>query len=141
MKKDVSILLLIFSASVFLGCEKRELSSEEIRPLVGRWNLEAVESNETTNEWKPIIAEQSDAFQIRYDGVILNEEGLGICCSPKSLTFNQRVFVIRQKEAIPPNPLCSLVDCAVCETWNFDLKNDTLIVSFCLGGRSRFVKR
>ncbi len=140
MKKGISILLLIISESIFLGCENRELSPEEIRPLVGRWHLDAVASNETTNEWKPISANQSDAFQIRYDGVILTGEGLETCCAPRTITFKKRVFLIESKEPIPPNPTCAVVDCLNCETLDIELKNDTIIVSYCFGGRRRFIK-
>lgn len=133
----LSILLVLF----FAGCKKEKLGPEEIKPLVGRWNLEAVEFKGPIKQWEPLPATQSDAFQIRYDGVVLTKDGLGTCCGPKSLTLNQKVFSIKPKEAIPRNPQCDLIDCLGCETFELELKNDTLIASSCFGsGRRRFVR-
>jgi hypothetical protein len=135
MKK---LILVLFLVGLF-GCKEKQLSPEELQPLVGKWRLSAVQP--TGKNWEYVTQSGQYQFEIRYDGVILDANGLPACCAPKSLKVNGKLFTIEPKESLPNNPLCALVSCAACETWDIDLQNDTLIVSYCEGsGRNRFVR-
>jgi hypothetical protein len=133
------LLLLVFVS--LAGCKERDLSPEEIQPLVGKWRLDAVEPAEDVKRWEIVPPKNAYLFEIRYDGVILDANGLPACCAPKYLKKGKKVFLIEPKEALPQNPQCALVSCLACDTWNMDLQGDTLIVSYCSGsGRNRFVR-
>ena len=134
------LLLLIFVSLV--GCNEKHLSPEEIQPLVGKWRLDAVEPAEDVKRWETVPLKNAYYFEVRYDGVILDANGLPACCAPKYLKINQKQFTIEPKESLPTNPQCALVLCAACDTWNMDLQGDTLIVTYCEGsGRNRFVRK
>ncbi len=134
------LLLLIFVSLV--GCNEKHLSPEEIQPLVGKWRLDAVEPAEEVKRWETVPLKNAYYLEVRYDGVILDANGLPACCAPKYLKINQKQFTIEPKESLPTNPQCALVLCAACDTWNMDLQGDTLIVTYCEGsGRNRFVRK
>ncbi|AEI47597.1 hypothetical protein [Runella slithyformis] len=134
-------ILLVLFLTVLFSCREKKLSPEDIQPLVGTWRLEAVEPAEEVNRWEIVPLQNAYYFKVRYDGVILDANGLPTCCAPKYLKTGKKVFLIEPKEAISQNPQCALVLCLACDTWNMDLQGDTLIVSYCEGnGRNRFVR-
>ena len=132
------LILLLFLVSL-LGCKEKSLSPEELQPLIGKWRLSAVQSN--GKDWEYVTQSGQHQFEIRYDGVILDQNGLPTCCAPKFLKVNGKLFTIEPKESLPNNPSCALIKCAACETWDIDLKANTFILSSCLGNnRNRFEK-
>ncbi|NBB18089.1 hypothetical protein GVN20_01870 [Runella sp. CRIBMP] len=134
-----NLLLLVFLVGM-VGCREKALSPEELQPLVGKWRLSAVQPT-GKNEWEDVTQSSQYQFEIRYDGVILDQNSLPACCAPKYLSVNGKTFTIVPKESLPNNPQCALVSCLACDTWNMDLQGDKLIVSYCEGsGRNRFVK-
>ncbi|WP_428667992.1 hypothetical protein [Runella sp.] len=133
------ILLLLFLA-VLVGCKEKYLAPEDIQPLVGTWRLEAEERGEDVKRWEPVAQNNSYSFTVRYDGVILAANGFQVCCAPKYLKMNQKLFAIEPKEKLPFNPECIAVSCLACDTWDMDLQGDTLIVNYCGSVRSRFVR-
>ena len=136
--KNLLLLLVLLS---LIGCKEKKLSPEAIQPLVGKWRLDAVEPAEDVKRWEIVPLKNAYYFEVRYDGVILDANGLPACCAPKYLKMNQKTFLIEPKETLAPNPQCALVLCVTCDTWNMELQNDTLIVSYCTGsGRNRFVR-
>ncbi|MFN8345455.1 MAG: hypothetical protein U0X91_10650 [Spirosomataceae bacterium] len=135
-----NILLLLFLMGLF-SCKEQHLSPEEIQPLVGRWRLDAIDPSGQGSQWESVPLKNAYYFQVRYDGVILEDNGLPACCAPKYLKLNQKLFTIEPKEALTANPQCALVLCLACDTWNIELTGDTLIVSYCdVKGRNRFVR-
>lgn len=140
-RKSVSmknILLLLLFVSSF-SCKEKQLTPEELQPLVGKWRLSAVQQE--GKDWEVVTQSGQHQFEIRYDGVILDSNGLPNCCSPKSLKVNGKLFPIEPKESLPNNPTCALVNCFACETWDIDLQGNTLVLSSCLGAnRSRYEK-
>jgi hypothetical protein len=135
-----AILALIVLVSL-LGCSEKHLSPEEIQPLVGRWRLDAIEPSGEGKQWEIVPVQNAYYFQVRYDGVILDDNGLPACCAPQYLKMNQKLFEIAPKEPLALNPQCALVLCLACDTWQIDLQGDTLIVSYCdVKGRNRFVR-
>ncbi len=133
-------ILLLFLFIGFFSCKEKELTPEDIKPLVGNWRITATQPA-GKNEWEYVTQSSQHQFEIRYDGVILDPNGLPACCGPKFLNVNGKRFTIVPKESLPDNPVCALVNCAACETWHMDLKEDVLTISYCNGlGRSRFAK-
>lgn len=137
MKNIVWIFFLVLG---IFSCKEKHLSPEDIKPLVGKWQATAIERAEK-KEWEYITQNGQNHLEIRYDGVILDANGLPMCCSPRYLNLNGKRFSIVPKERVPDNSICALVNCAYCETWNMDLQNDVLTVSHCKGlGRVRYIK-
>lgn len=135
-----NLLLLVIFVSL-VGCNEKRLSPEDIQPLVGKWRLDAVENANDGKGWETVPLKNAYYFEVRYDGVILDANGLPACCAPKYLNMNRKWFTIEPKETLPFNPECIAVSCLACDTWNLDLQGDTLIVSYCEGkGRNRFVR-
>ncbi|MBB3837414.1 hypothetical protein FHS57_001408 [Runella defluvii] len=139
--KPVIFLLLI----VVLGsCKPKTVVPETIAPLVGKWRLEAYES--TVNgkkEWTltSINASTANYILIREDGVLLTGNGQELCCAPAALIVNGKRFEIVPKSAIPNNPMCALVDCIGCATWDIEWSEDTFILNLCVSSsRSRYVR-
>lgn len=132
-----NILLVLFLAGLF-SCKEKQLSPEELQPLVGKWRVTAIQPAGKT-EWEFVTQSGQHQFEIRYDGVILGPDGLPICCGPKYLKVNGKVFTIVPKEGLPDNPLCALVNCVGCDTLDMDLQGDVLTTNTCNGsGRSRY---
>lgn len=136
MKNIVWLLLFVG----LFSCKEKQLTPEDIKPLVGKWRLTAVQPV-GKNEWEFVTQSGQHQFEIRYDGVVLYPDGLPMCCGPKYLKVNGKVFTIVPKEGLPNNPLCALVNCVGCETLDMDLQGEVLITGTCNGsGRSQFEK-
>lgn len=131
---------LLFCLLLF-SCNEKYLSPEEIQPLVGKWRLEAVEPAGDVKKWETVAPKDGYVFEIRYDGVILDANGLPACCTPKYLVFQEKKFSIEPKEPLASNGMCASVLCVACDTWYLELQDNKLIVNHCnLGGRNRFVR-
>ena len=140
MKSFIFLLLIVALGS----CKPKAVVPETIAPLVGKWRLDAYET--TVNgkkEWTltSINASTANYIQIREDGVLLTGNGQELCCAPSSLTINGKRFEIIPKSAIPDNPMCALVDCIGCATWDIEWTEDTFVLSLCINSsRSRYVR-
>lgn len=134
--------LLFFLAIVILGsCDEKRLAPDEIKPVVGKWMLNAVKQAGDAKQWEPIASKDGYVFEIRYDGVILDANGLPACCVPSYLVYQGKKFTIEPKEKLAPNPSCALVLCLACDTWYLELENDQLILNQCnSGGRNRYAR-
>ena len=135
-------LLLFFLVTVILwSCDEKRLAPDEIKPVVGKWVLNAVMQAGDAKPWEPIARKDATVFEIRYDGVILNANGLPACCVPKYLVYQGKKFTIEPKEKLASNPSCALVLCLACDTWYLELENDQLILNQCnSGGRNRYAR-
>ncbi len=110
---------------LMVGCAKGDVSPEVVKPLVGTWRVAAYE--QTVNdkkEWVELPVENAYKLQFREDGVVLDVAGLPICCGPSALRINGTLLQIRPATALPENPTCQLVNCAVCEVWDIELSKD-----------------
>ena len=103
-----NFLLLLILASL-VGCNEKNLSPEDIQPMLGPWRLEAVEHAQEVKSWEIVPLENTYYFKIRYDGVILDANGLPACCAPKYLNINQKRFTIEPEETLPSNPQCAVL--------------------------------
>ena len=138
MKNVVWIFFLVLG---IFSCKEKQLTPEEIQPLVGRWKLNAIEPAGDVKKWEPVASKDGYVFEIRYDGVILDANGLPACCAPKYLMFQGNKFTIEPKDPLATNPMCALVLCFACDTWYLELENGQLITNLCnSGGRNRFTR-
>ena len=137
MKNVVWVFFLVLGV---FSCKEKQLTPEEIQPLVGKWRVTAIERADK-KEWEYVTQSGQHQFEIRYDGVVLDSKGLSTCCGPLYLTINGKKFSIVPKETVPDNPICALINCVYCETWNMDLQDNVLTISYCNGlARVRYVK-
>lgn len=138
MKNVVWIFFLVLG---IFSCKEKQLTPEEIQPLVGKWKLDAIEPAGDTKKWESVASKDGYIFEIRYDGVILDANGLPACCVPSYLIYQGNKFTIEPKEKLAPNPTCALVLCLACDTWYLEIENGQLITNACnSGGRNRFTR-
>jgi hypothetical protein len=129
MKKHLFILMI---SLVVVSCKKDNTDPEVlISSLTHTWKHTAygnVVGNDTI--WEPIRIEPR-YIHFRFDGVILDEKDLPVCCAPKAYYVNGELFKIKPKAPLPFNEQCALLDCIQCDAWNITQKSDELIVSYC----------
>lgn len=118
------------------------MHANDLTSIAGSWKLIEVERLSLSNAsvWEPVPAAQADTLVFRADGVILNPDGTPRCCAPKSLIINGELMDIKPQFAIPANPICALVNCVYCPTWELSWNDDVLIVSSCLGSKTKYVR-
>jgi len=115
-----------------LGCKKDKAEPiSEIKTIVGKWRLDAYErtiNGQTT--WEKVANEPS-YLSFRFDGVILDSNGLPACCAPASYNLNGVKFTIVPKADLPENKQCYLVDCIGCPSWDIGQTGDEMVVGIC----------
>ncbi len=134
----VSILLLFL---LFLGCKKDPEPSPIIKEIVGRWRLVATEY---TENGKTTRTEATTASYLifRFDGLIVDKDGLPGCCAPGSLIVNGAPFQIKPLAPVPRNDACARTSCAACDHLDLTQDRDTLISSSsCFGDYKGFYVR
>lgn len=127
MKRYLYILLIPF---LFLTCKKEPAPLPAIQEIVGRWRLDAMEKTVNGQKvWEKVSFNSPAYLAFRFDGVILDGEGLPACCAPDSLVVNGTPFKIKPKAKVPENPQCHFVDCALCPSWDLEQKDNELIIT------------
>lgn len=143
MKRLLYIPLFLI---LLLSCKKDSIdgasSYMDFQTIQGAWHLIEIErtSLDNKNVWESVSSAQSDTLTFRGDGVILYTDGTPACCSPKSLIINGQLLDIKPQAALPANPLCALVNCVYCPTWEISLSDDQLIVSSCNSQKRKYVR-
>ncbi len=135
------LLLLIAVLLMCISCKKDAPEPDpEVAWLVGNWQEIAREQTvDGELQWEAV--QQGAFLTFRFDGVLLNEKGLPACCGPTAFNINGVDYPIVPKAKIEENPACSLVDCFPCATWDLEQNGNELILSPCLGPRTKYVKR
>jgi hypothetical protein len=131
--------------SVMLSCKKDSLDvmgMADMDPVSGKWFLSQVEraSVDNKNVWEYVSAAQTDTIAFRSDGVILQADGLPMCCAPKSLIINGSLLDIKPQSPLPANPYCANVSCAYCPVWEITLTGNEMIVSSCNDLRRKYIR-
>jgi hypothetical protein len=130
---------------LLLSCKKDSIdavNAADFRTIDGAWHLIEIEitSLDNKNKWESVSSTKSDTLIFRGDGVILNPDGTTACCSPTSLTINGQLLDVKPQAALPPNPLCTLVNCVNCPTWVISLSDDQMIVTSCNNPRKKYIR-
>ncbi|TDE16238.1 hypothetical protein [Dyadobacter psychrotolerans] len=138
MLRQLSVLLFLF---LLLSCKK---DSDEATPnfasISGTWRLAEIEKGTYGKKfWEKVDFKPSETRIFGTDGTILDKDGLAVCCSPKNVLINGKTLDVRTNPSLT-NPLCSLVDCIYCETWEMEWKNDEIIVTYCDGARYKYLR-
>lgn len=141
MKK---LLIALMISHVLVACKKDAPEPEpEIAAIVHSWKLTAYENTVDGKKiWVPVDGEPY-YFSFRFDGLILDSNGLPVCCSPKAYYLNGVLFEVKPKAEVPVNVQCGLVDCISCDTWNIEQTGNELIVSLCepfAARRSKYIR-
>lgn len=140
------LLYIPFCIMLMLSCKKDSmdtLSAADFLSIQGKWYLSATEKNAingTKNVWEPIEPSKADTLVFRSDGIILDPDGKPACCAPGILIINGVVMDVKPQIALPANPLCALVNCGNCPSWEIQLSGSEMIVKPCNNPRLKFVR-
>jgi len=141
------IIISVILSAILFGCKKSNPSSHDpdpaIKMIVGKWKRVAYEKTVNGKKtWEEVDKDSQYNFMIfRYDGVILDSNGLPSCCAPAQYYVNGVVFKVVPKSEVPVNPSCAFVDCVGCASWNIEQTGNELILELCLNfPRSKFVR-
>jgi hypothetical protein len=141
MKK---LLFTLMISLVLVACKKDDPEPEpEIAAIVDRWKSTAYENMVNGKKiWVPVDGEPS-YISFRFDGLILDSNGLPPCCSPRAYYLNGVLFEVKPKAGVPTNNYCISVDCIGCDTWDIEQTGNELIISLCepfADRRSKYIR-
>ena len=109
--------------------------------ISGTWRLAEIEKGTYGKKyWEKVASNSSESRIFRADGAILDKDGLAVCCSPKTLLINGSKLIDVPSSPSLVNPLCSVVNCEYCETWEVEWKNEEVIITSCDGTRHKYVR-
>ncbi|MCF2516904.1 hypothetical protein [Dyadobacter sp. CY351] len=140
------LLYIPFCIALLLSCKKdtmEAMNAPELLSVQGKWYLTAVEKNAIDGRnkvWEPIDLAKADTLIFRSDGVMLDTDGKPRCCAPGMLIINDQVMPVKPQVALPPNPLCVLVNCVNCPSWDIELSGPEMIVTPCNNQRLKYVR-
>ncbi len=99
---------------------------------MGKWELVAYETMEDGERvWKETEGDSGYKFMFRFDGVILDSEGLPACCTLPYYFVSGVRFDVVPGAPVKDNPRCSLIDCLPCAEANYDLQEDGSLIYYC----------
>lgn len=134
-------LLLIF----LLGCKSNENDAATPQGLVasieGKWLM--TETEVTVNGkkvWQAVNTLTPVFLIFRSDGVILDGDGKASCCGPNELSINGTSYKIQPQSAVTYNANCAAVNCVACPVLDIEYSGNQLIITYCIGGRVKYVK-
>ncbi|WP_221393325.1 hypothetical protein [Dyadobacter sp. NIV53] len=109
--------------------------------VAGTWRLIEIEKGGFGQKiWEVAAVNSAKNLVFREDGAILDSRNLSVCCGPTSLLINGDFFEIKPALAIAVNPLCAVVNCTSCPTWEIEWNKNQLIISYCDGTREKYAR-
>ncbi len=133
-------LLLIF----LFSCKKDEQDASPqnlVSSLDGKWLM--TETEVTVNGkkvWQAVNTLTPVYLIFRSDGVILDGDGKANCCGPNELNINGRSFKIQPQSAVSYNSNCAAVNCIACPVLDIEQSGNQMIITYCIGGRVKYIK-
>jgi len=110
--------------------------------VAGLWHLSEKEAGSFGKKyWIDAQATSKDSRIILRDGSILGEDSLTVCCAPTSLFINKRLIEVKPNPTLTTNPLCTLIECISCPTWDLEWAGNQLIITYCDGTRLKYLRR
>lgn len=126
------LFLLLF---ITWSCKKKEEQPTPVNGaelIVGTWRLVSYQTFENEEVvWRE--PETSSLLTFRYDGVMLDSDGLPSCCLSTRYIINGSEFKVQPLSPLPENPVCALVYCTSCEAVDISVSGDEMKINFCAG--------
>lgn len=141
MKKLIPLFLLLFSLS---DCKKKDPEPDPVlKGIVGGWRLIGFEKTVNNEKvWEPVDMDKQTVFSFRFDGVMLDKDGLPYCCASSNYVVNGTPYKVVAKAKIPENPICATVNCAACDTLKIQQRGNEMITANCFNpGRSKYTRQ
>jgi hypothetical protein len=144
MKRLLCIPILVI---MLLGCKSNEndsvaAKSVALQSIVGKWLMS--ETEQIVNGklvWTKATTLTPVYLSFSPEGVPLDSDGLAFCCGPDELYVNGSNIKIDPKAKLPyVNPVCVLSSCISCPTMDIEQSGNEMVVSYCQGGRVKYVK-
>ena len=140
MLRQLHIILFLF---ILLSCnsDSADMQPAALNSVAGTWRLIEIEKGGFGQKyWEATVANTGKDLIFREDGVILDSKSQSICCGPTSLLINGVFFEIKPSLTVTANPLCAVVNCVSCPTWEVEWRQNELIISYCDGTREKYTK-
>lgn len=142
MLRQLSIFIILF---LIISCEKdsEKLTQDSaLESIAGTWYLSEKETGSYGQKyWTDAQASQKDHRIILNDGSILDLDSLVVCCPPSALVINKSYVELAKNGQFAANPMCALVSCETCPSWELTWTGHTMVITYCNGTRLKYVKR
>jgi hypothetical protein len=117
-------------------------SMVDTESVAGTWHLSEKEMGSFGKKyWIDAQGTSKDIRVILPDGSILDADSLMICCAPTSLLINKRLVELKPNPSLTVNPLCALMECVSCPTWDLEWAGNQLVITYCDGTRLKYLRR
>ena len=140
MSRSLLIICLLFA---FLQCKNEDIEPlQNISSIVGKWRV--VEYWRTSGDstiTQTVSKEKSWVYEIRSDGIILNENGNKPCCLPPKYFLNGKEFEPKPAKKVELDPICALSLCATCPELRITQTSpDSITIETCPGYATVFIR-
>jgi hypothetical protein len=140
MKIALLFLLIFCTNSCFMDLDRYNFS-DKLQLIVGKWKAVSYTSTKTgkTTFTPPTNVH---TFEVRYDGVALDETGKRLCCVGLDYiqNINGKVYYVKITEPIPENPRCNLVGCGRFCSPRWTVTEDSLFSEGCYDYNTKYVR-
>lgn len=141
MFRQLYIILFLF---IILSCKDDSdafLAEADFFSITGTWRLAEIEKGTFGQKyWEAANSQPSDNLIFTSNGAVLDSDSLKRCCSPTSLLINGQLFNVQPNATLAPNPVCAVINCVSCPTWEIEWKNDEIIIAYCDGSREKYTR-
>ncbi|GLU51948.1 hypothetical protein [Dyadobacter frigoris] len=142
MKRLLYIPLLLI---LLLGCKSNENDSATPQSLVtslsGKWLMTETEVTVNGKKVWQVVNTLTPVYLIfRSDGVMLDGDGKASCCGPNALSINGNFFKIEPQSEVTYSLDCAAVDCLACPVLDIEYSGNQMIITYCIGGRVKYIK-
>ena len=144
MKRLLYVPILVM---MLLGCKSNEndsvaAQSAALQSIFGKWLM--TETEQVVNGklvWTKATTLTPVYLSFSPEGVLLDSDGLAFCCGPDELYVNGSNIKIDQKAKLTYfNEACATVNCIGCPTMDIEQSGHEMIVSYCQGGRVKYIR-
>ncbi len=129
MKKIACLLVLLG----LMNCQRdKDINPKAFQLLEGKWEQTGHQTKVNGKKvWVADSTSGSADLIIRADGVALDRNGKGSCCSPKNYLLNGKLYPIEPKSPVKHGDYCAQSLCAYCETVELQVTENTLLWIYC----------
>jgi hypothetical protein len=141
MKNILLVLMIFCTTSCFLDLERYQFADEP-QAIVGKWKMVSYTSTKTGKTTVINDTSNTHTFEVRYDGVALDDNGKRMCCVGLDYiqNINGKIYYVKSAEPIPENPRCNLVGCGRTCSPRWTVTGDSLFSEGCYNFNNRYVR-